>query len=68
MPAQLALGEDQITVHYDLEDPTRRRNQVDRCVSVGPANLGRQPGGLRSIPSDVAEFDRHVHGFLLVGG
>jgi hypothetical protein len=61
MPPAGLLGEDELPVHLDLEDPARRRDEADVGVRESLLQLGRQTGGSRLVVSDDAILDRHPH-------
>jgi hypothetical protein len=61
-PAQFLLGEDQLAVVGDLEDPARRGLQFDREVRVDVLKLSRQTDGLLLVASHRAVFDMELVG------
>lgn len=62
MTPERALGEDQHTVPDDFERTTTPLQQLDGCVRISLANLGRQTGGPGLVVSNdaVADCDMHV--------
>jgi hypothetical protein len=66
MPPAGLLGEDDLPVHLDLEDPTRRWDEAHFRVREGLLQLGRQTGGQRLVVSDDAILDRHPHRYISV--
>ena len=58
--SQSALGEHQVAVDRDLEDPVLALDQLNRGSKL-VLQLGRQPGGPRLVISNHAVFDRNIH-------
>jgi hypothetical protein len=58
---QLHLGEHEVAVHRDLENPAGPFDEGDLCVRVTIPNLGRQTGGPGTVVSHDAILDCHLH-------
>src|SRR5512147_1216747 len=57
------FGEDQVSVHRDLEDAAGRGHQAHLGVGQFLLQLSRQTGGSRLVISDDAVLDDDPHGF-----
>jgi hypothetical protein len=58
------LGEDEATVHVDVEDAVGAADELRLAVET-PFQVGRQTGGPRLVVSDPAVTDRDVHEVVL---
>jgi hypothetical protein len=59
-PARLVLGEDEVSVHDDIEDSPAALDQLRLDIELF-GDSGRQTGGLREVVSGYAVGNRYVH-------
>jgi len=62
-PAERSLGEHQVALDRDLEDPVLTLDQLNPSPEL-VLQLGRQPGGPRLVISNNAVLDRNIHAHL----